>query len=341
MYGMTNVFEQDAFSVATLTDAINRFPFLPGQVGRLGIFAEKSVPTTKVAIEERNGVLYLVPNTLRGAPPTRNPGAPPRTLRSFDCTHLVIQDRVQADDAVQNVREFGTVGDLKTTATEVNERLATMSNSLDATLEHLRIGAIKGLILDADGTTTIYNLFDEFGVAAPDEVDFDLDNANPAEGSIRRTCARVVRTIAGALGGMPFEGVHAFCGDAFFDDLVNHPETRETFLNQAAAAELRSGYAFGRFSFGGITFENYRGRIGATDFVHTDAVHFLPVGVPGLFVNYFAPADYVEAANTPGLPKYAKVSPDPQFQKWVDLEAQSNPLPICTRPEVLVPGKRT
>jgi hypothetical protein len=35
---------------------------------------------------------------------------------------------------------------------------------VDATLEHLRIGAIKGQILDADGPAVIYDLFTEFGV---------------------------------------------------------------------------------------------------------------------------------------------------------------------------------
>ena len=65
----------------------------------------------------------------------------------------------------------------------VNDRLAMMAMKHDATLEHLRIGAIKGQILDADGTTILYDLFDEFGVSQQAEVDFDLDNNAPAPGS--------------------------------------------------------------------------------------------------------------------------------------------------------------
>ena len=30
-----------------------------------------------------------------------------------------------------------------------------------------------------------------------------------------------------------------------------------------------------------------------------------------------------------------------QFARWVMLHVQSNPLPICTRPRVLIKGKRT
>jgi Phage major capsid protein E len=48
-----------------------------------------------------------------------------------------------------------------------------------------------------------------------------------------------------------------------------------------------------------------------------------------------------DAANTIGLPRYAKQAVDQQFSRWVMLHVQSNPLPICTRPRVLIKGKRT
>ena len=48
----------------------------------------------------------------------------------------------------------------------VNQRMSEMATKMDATLEHLRIGATKGQILDADGLAVIYDLFTEFGVTA-------------------------------------------------------------------------------------------------------------------------------------------------------------------------------
>jgi major capsid protein E len=39
--------------------------------------------------------------------------------------------------------------------------------------------------------------------------------------------------------------------------------------------------------------------------------------------------------------RYAKQAVDQQFARWVMLHVQSNPLPICTRPRVLIKGKRT
>jgi hypothetical protein len=45
--------------------------------------------------------------------------------------------------------------------------------------------------------------------------------------------------------------------------------------------------------------------------------------------------------STVGLPRYAEQAVDQQFARWVMLHVQSNPLPICTPPRVLIKGKCT
>ena len=50
-------------------------------------------------------------------------------------------------------------------------------------------------------------------------------------------------------------------------------------------------------------FEDYRGRVGTVDFTDAKKAYFFPVGVPGLFRQYNAPVDFVETANTIGLPR--------------------------------------
>jgi hypothetical protein len=49
----------------------------------------------------------------------------------------------------------------------------------------------------------------------------------------------------------------------------------------------------------------------------------------------FAPADTFETVNTLGLPLYARMIPDRDRDEWVRLGIESNPLPICTRPQML------
>ena len=64
-------------------------------------------------------------------------------------------------------------------------------------------------------------------------------------------------------------------------------------------------------------FEEYRGRVGTVDFTDASKAYFFPVGVPGLFRQYNSPADFVETANTIGLPRYAKQAVDQQVARWV------------------------
>jgi hypothetical protein len=93
------------------------------------------------------------------------------------------------------VRAFGSENMLEGVQAVVNQRLSEMASKMDATLEHLRIGAIKGQILDADGSAVIYDLFTEFGVTQHTEIDFDLDNASPAPGAVKKKCHDIGRKI--------------------------------------------------------------------------------------------------------------------------------------------------
>jgi hypothetical protein len=63
-----DIFSSSAFSMVSLTDAINKMPYVPGRIGQLGLFREQGVSTTSVMIEEREGSLTLVETTSRGAP---------------------------------------------------------------------------------------------------------------------------------------------------------------------------------------------------------------------------------------------------------------------------------
>lgn len=332
---MLDVFKSDAFSVISLTDAINKIPYVP--TGLAGLFTESSVATLSIAIEQKNGVLTLVPPSPRGGPG----GTIDKQKRSaFDLRipHFQRDDTVMADE-VQGVRAWGEETVVETVMGKLAERMAEHSQDFEATAEFHRIGAIKGVVTYADGTTL--DLFSTFGVTQETEVDFDLDNASPASGAFRKKCDQTVRLIATNLGGIPYTGVGAEVGDAFWDDLIAHKEVRETYLNQVQAAELRTGTVYQTFNFGGINWRNYRGADGnGTAFVATDKAHLYPTGVPRLFRCVYAPADYIETVNTMGQRLYAKQYPMPN-DKGINLELQTNALHYCTRPKALIKAKRT
>lgn len=338
-----NIFENDAFSVVSLTEAINQIPFKPGRIGQMGIFSPRFLSTTVAAIESKGNILRLVPPTPRGGPGvTLAKGG--REMRSFVVPHYEIDDAINADE-VQGVREFGTADQLEHVAGKVAERLARHVDSFDVTEEYTRLGAIKGIVtypLNEDGSVSrpALNLFNEFGIAAPAPVEFDF---SAADGTLLKQATTIIRTVGDALGGHAADGIHAFVGDDFFDRLLGSAEVRESYRGTSQAEWLREqkvkhgGASWGVFEFGGIVWENYRGQIGTEAFIEPNEARFFPVGVPGLFQSIYAPADYVDTVNLLGRRLYAKQwVPDPG--KRVEMESQMNALQICTRPKALLAG---
>lgn len=340
MIGTTlDVFNSNAFGVVTLTDAINKVPFVPGRAGLVIDWNEEGVPTTSIMIEEQEGELKLLNPVPRGGVGETS-ADPNRNVRSLIIPHYQHDDSVLADQ-VQGVRAFGTANGVQTVQALVNQRLSQhVAWKLDPTLEYQRVGALKGIILNANGGT-LYNLFTEFGVTQESVVDFDLDNASPTAGALREKCDDVDRLVATNLGGTSYTGLHAFCGVTFWKQLIKHKDVRESYLaSQSLATALLNPMAYKTIKVGNITFEEYRGKNGATPFVADGEVHIFPVGVPGLWRTVYGPADYEETVNTMGLPRYARQFPMPNG-KGRNLESQMNALNYCTRPKVLIKGTNT
>lgn len=320
---MLDVFKQDAFGAVELTDSILKAPYKPSRIGSLGLFRERGMRTKTAVVEEKDGQLSLIQTSPRGGPASTL-GRSRRTARSFEATHLERESTIFADE-VQGVRAFGSEDATESVQAVVNERLADLRAMHEVTLEHHRIGAIKGLILDADGSE-IFNLFTEFGVA---QQTFELDLAS----NVRNQAVQIQRMIEDELGASPVSGYRAFCGDHIFDEIIAASSVLASLSaqeSQAMRVDLRKG-----FDYGGITWENYRGNTGGTDFVADGEAYIVPEGT-NIFTTYFAPADFMEAVNTIGLPLYAKLVEDKDLNRWVKIHSQSNPLALCLRPRAVV-----
>lgn len=344
MADILDIFHSDPFSAIALTDAVQRNPFQPVGLGELGIFDPNPIRTKALAVEERNGVLTLIPFSERGAEGT-NRTTEKRKMRYFDVPRLMHDDTVYAEE-IQSVREFGQESVLMQIETEVARRLSGPTGllaSVEYTKEYLRLAAVQGLVLNPKDGSVLYNWFDEFQVAQAAEVGFNL--AAGAANTLRPICNGIVRTMARKAQGAftPTTKVFALCGDSFYDLLVNHPDVIRTFINWSDAKALRDnsqGAAFDAFSFAGITWVNYRGSDdNATIKIPDDKVKFFPVGAPGVFREANAPGETVDWVNTPGKPVYVLPIFDQQRRMWWKMEAYAYPLFICTRPEVLLSGR--
>lgn len=339
-----DIFKQDAFRLQSMIQAIDGIDYLPQRLGSMGIFTPNPVRTETVSIENRNGTLSLIQTSERGAAPG-NRTTEVRNIKDFRTTRIAKQDRIKASE-LAFIRAFGTESELMQVQSEVARRLmgpTGLSADVELTLENMRLGAVHGIVKDADGSTII-NWFTEFGVSEAAEIDFDLDNATPASGILRKKCNQVVRAMMSASRGAWTSGtrVHALCGDAFWDDLTAHSEVRTTYLNTQEAQDLRLGNVYETFNYGGITFENYRGTDdGTTVAVGTDKCRFFPVNAPGAFLEVFSPGEQFGHLGQLGQRLYPMIVPDRDRDMYADIEAYSYPLHVCTRPAMLQRAKRT
>ena len=329
---LNNPFDNAAFTMASLTAAINIIPNRYDRLDQLGLFAPKPVRTRTIVVEEKAGVLTLLPSRPPGSPGTVGVRGK-RTLRSFVVPHIPHDDVVLPEE-VQGLRAFGTENELAAIATVLAEHLATMRAKHAATLEYLRMGALKGIVFDADGSELV-NLYNEFKIT-PKTINFKLN----VEGtSILDKCLELKRYLTKNLLGERMSNVHCLVSPEFFTALVNHPNVKEAYRlwqdGQALRSDMRDG-----FPFAGVTFEEYAGEASTADgtvkhFIDESDGHAFPLGTIDTFATYYAPADFNETVNTLGQPLYAKQEPR-KFDRGTDLHTQSNPLPLCHRPALLV-----
>jgi len=334
---MLNPFAGDGYSMAALTLAINKYPNMYGLLGDMGLFSEAGQTLRTVIIEQRNNVLNLLPTMPVGSKGSAG-SIGKREMRSFVIPHIPHDDVILPTE-VQGLRAFGSETDTDTIANLMDLKLQTMKKKHDITKEWHRVGALNGIVYDSDGSTVIYNYFDEFGITQHSQ-DFQLTDEDL---EVNPVCLAIKRWIETHLYGETMTSIMALCSPEYFDEFTTHPNVKEAYKFYENAANNRQNlgadYREG-FKYGGIVWKEYIGQASEVDgtvhkFITANEAVAFPLGTSQTFRGVFAPADFNETVNTVGLPLYAKQEERDMQRGW-DIHTQSNPLYICTRPEVLV-----
>ncbi|SEQ91127.1 Phage major capsid protein E [Azotobacter beijerinckii] len=326
-----DIFNGDAFTAISLTDAINTRP--EGQrVPTLldSLFEVEGVNTTSVFIERENDSLALVPAGERGAPADVTTGTQRDTI-PFKTLHLPTRSTIRADE-VQGVRAFGSETELETVMELVGKRLMKMRNKLEATIRFQRAGAITGKIYDADGQRLLLDLHRQFGIEQQSQSMALGSDATKVLGKIVEAKRKAEDTIADS--GL-ITGWLAVCGRGFWDAFTGHKSTTDAWDRFQDGQFLRTDMRPMGFQFGGVEWQEFYGKVGGVEFIGSNDAYLIPRGIDGLLVTKYAPADYMDTVNTMGQAFYASQEPLPH-NKGIDLEAQSNPLSICTRPRAII-----
>lgn len=343
------------YDSTALTGQINRVPNRYGMIAALGIFASEGIGSTNVEIREEEGSLKLLTHRERGSGAQQNDRQRGRT-KVIKAAHFELEDLITPSDVQDRLAVIGRDKQPESVDYVLAKLLVEMASKHFITLEWLRMGALKGVVLDGDGTTELLNLYTEFGKTKK-TVDFVLGTAGT---DIIAKTEEVVDHIGTNLNGEVMDGVEGICSTTFFNKLIQHAKVEKFYQNWQAAVAISHpqrdtrGGNWGRvFEFHGITFREYKGRAplsGGTTakFVADDYCHFFPVGTMDTFADYFAPPDTLDTVNVqaalesdPDFGGVAQIFASPEILKHgkgVEIYTESNPVPLCKRPELLVEG---
>jgi Phage major capsid protein E len=327
MANVLDIFNNDAFSLRENIKAINDSPQIPDMTGNM-FFDESGITTQTAQLERKGSSIALVPTALRG-----EKGMPIRDSKAkmipVNTVHLPQRFSVMADE-VAGVREFGTTDQLKTVQSVVAKKAMLARRNLDITLAWQKLSAIKGKVVDADGTTVLMDMFTTFGFAA-NTVTINMGNTEPLYNQFND----ILRLQEDTLGGIPVSEMPiALCSKESFDKLRIHSAFKEPFkyyANNVNASGLRQEGII----FNDIVWKEFRGQVNGQRFIGANKVYLVPRGIPGMFNCLFGPANYMETVNTVGLPYYMKME-RLEYDKGVEFEVQSNPLIYNAYPSAVI-----
>jgi hypothetical protein len=337
---LMDVFNSDIFTAMSMSQGVDKLDYIPEYLSTLpGLFVPDPVRTTMIWIEERHTGAVVLPFSPRGVAP-HSTGGDRRIARAFQTLRYGDSSRITSSELL-NIRAWNQEMNLKDLQSEVARRQYKIMNNFQLTKEFHKFNCLTmAKVLDADGSLVI-DWGVEFNQAIPPEYAFNFIAQIPR--AVRQMCTAIRRTMLINLKsvGVPYD-IIGLAGNAFWDDLTGSPEVTQTYLNWAAAADLRNniGSPWQQFRYGDITFVNYRGTDDQTTLgVQTDHCHFFPQGA-GIFRWAQSPGERFEHLGQLGQEYYSAMVLDDDRDSWADVEVYSYPLPICTMPSAIAIARR-
>lgn len=333
-------FGGDAFTQASMIRSLDRRPYIPGMLDSIIGFEPVRATADTVYIISRQRYNNLIRSTLRGAP-IEMATPDDKNARPLRIPRLAKGDKLFAHE-LANVTPLEDETEADRALAMTADKQEKLIEDTELTFEFQRLGAVNGIVLDTDGSTLV-NFYTEFGISVPSDISLGISSSSLALGALRTAIAsNVTLPIARAsgAGNSPRFGVKALCGDTFWFTLVNHPSVVATYMNYAAAAELRGDVGvWESFNFGGVEWVHYRGTDDATTIaISTNKAKVFPVGVPGMWQHIMGPMnESIPLVGQPGRRYYPFLEKDKsEKQQWVQPEIYSYPLFVNARPDLVL-----
>ena len=329
------------FAADALTEAINIAPYQTGRPAQLGIFTDTPINTTYVRLGVQERDLILIPSKERGGESNLNMRPERKGVVDFQIPHFPLDDTIRPSD-IQNLVAWDSEYVMESLTGVYMQRLDDIREKHHQTHSHLEWGALNGIVIDATGKELV-NIYEEFDIE-PTEVLFNLEAAATDIAELNRTAKAIIRK---ELRGTPVTGMRALAGKEFFDRYVSHPFVKEQLAQYSGQTpNPNRDDVEDIFTFAGLTLErideefHYRqpdGTLITREAVAEDEAILVPLGSQ-YFKRYVAPPDTLAGANKkPKVEEKIFISTrELAHDKGMDIHSESNVLPLCQRPNLMV-----
>jgi hypothetical protein len=308
---------------------------VPKTVTNLDMFEKNYNMTDLASVGRLSHAVGTIPAQARGG--ERNfMISNPATMKAWQIPFFPLDKNIKPTD-VQNFLNMINDRDTPETAqTLVTKFMQRMRNAHATTKEKIRTSAIKGTNFLGGGVGVSVNYYTEWGLTQQTaNLDFSSPTVDPA--SVLEANARAY-IIDNKGDDSDFTEVVALCGRKYFQALIDNAYVRTAYSYYMDGVQpLRdrvSGNVDARsFEYKGIRYiEDIYGNI------ETNKAYIFPVGIDGMFHEFYAPADTIAEANTEAKEEYF----------WLDLERRTASiqsefglLAVNTRPELVVSSTGT
>jgi len=320
------------YTAVDLTQQIELIPNVWGRIEEMGLFGTPEGLTSKyVEIALVDGQVKILAATERGAAGPVGGSDAERSV-VIAVPHFPYEEVIKPDD-VQDRFAFGSRTQPRRVDEVTARKLLAIRRRHALTREWLRMGALKGNLYDGAGSLLL-NLYSAFDIT-PKTVDLALGTSTT---DILGKLDEVAVHMRLNLLGETMNGIHCLMARNLYRRIVTHPNVEKFYINWQNAAALAG--AQNLFEFGGVVFEPYdavsTGVDGQTKtFATSGEGYCFPLGTMETFRDYNAPPHHIAYANAVGPDVF--VSPELlKHGAGIELKSQSNPLPVCARPALLV-----
>jgi hypothetical protein len=255
-------------------------------------------------------------------------------------------DTIKPSD-LQNLPAFGQLGSdqfMEAFDDVLADRFMELQRGYRQTHEYHRWGALRGDVLDADGTV-LYNSYTEMGESQT-SIDFKFGTTD--SDTVLAASKEARRFMEQNLLGETMSKQLYLCSAEFFDDVTNHPMHRKVYENNPVGRPnpLLDDLGVTYFQHGQAIYIEHNGRASYLNadgssttrlFIPANECIIVPLGTQQVFRSYFSPGEMMDAVNMPGQSMYVSLK-ELDHGAGIEIHTESAPLFLVQKPRLVLRG---